>query len=49
LCETAKMENLVSYTLSTENNQSRVVGGDLREEDDNGGEISKFVRTVERK
>jgi hypothetical protein len=44
-----KMENLVSYTLSTENNQSRVVDGDLREEDDNGGEISKFVRMVERK
>jgi hypothetical protein len=44
-----KMENLVSYTLSTENNQSWVIDGDLREEDDNGGEISKFVRMVERK
>jgi hypothetical protein len=48
-CETTKMENLISYTMSTENNRSRVVDDDLREEDDGGGEISKFMRTVERK
>jgi hypothetical protein len=30
--ETEKMEILVSYNLLTENNQSRVVGGDLWEE-----------------
>jgi hypothetical protein len=39
------MENLVSYTLSMENNRSR----DLWEEDDGGEEILKFIRTVERK
>jgi hypothetical protein len=47
--ETAKMENLVSYTLSMENNRSRVVDDDMQEEDDSGGEISKFVRTIEQK
>jgi hypothetical protein len=36
------MENLISYTLSTENNRSRLVDGDLREEDNGGGKISKF-------
>jgi hypothetical protein len=30
--ETEKMEILVSYNLLTENNQSRVIGGDLWEE-----------------
>jgi hypothetical protein len=43
----AKMENVVSYTLSMENNRSKLVDGDLREEDDNSGEISKFMKTVE--
>jgi hypothetical protein len=47
--ETAKMGNLVSYTLSMENNRSRVADDDLQEEDDGGGEISKFVRTIEQK
>jgi hypothetical protein len=45
--EMAKMENVVSYTLSTENNRSKLVDGDLHEEDDSSGGISKFMKTVE--
>jgi hypothetical protein len=49
--KTEKTENLISYsyTLLMENNESRVVGGDLGEEGDGSGEISKFVRMDERK
>jgi hypothetical protein len=43
------MENLISYTLSTENNRSRLIDDDLQEEDNGGGKISKFTRTVVQK